>query len=74
MTMNDNSTAVCSDCGDTYSKERWRLGYYTCHPCGEEHAVNVRAGWCIAQLYSKGNYQLVTDLSDLTRTNPKRTT
>lgn len=72
--MRDNSTAVCSDCGDSYSKERWRLGYFTCPPCGEEHAAQVRSHWTVAQLYNKGNYQLVTDLSDLTRTNPKRTT
>jgi predicted RNA-binding Zn-ribbon protein involved in translation (DUF1610 family) len=73
MTMNDNSTAVCSDCGDTYSKERWRLGYYTCPPCGEEHAVNVRAGWCIAPM-NKSNYILITDRAVLAQLNPKRTT
>lgn len=71
--MRTAATAVCSDCGDTYDKERWRLGYYQCKDCGEETARKQRASWCVAQLYSKGNYQLVTDPTDLTRTNPKRT-
>lgn len=66
-------TAICADCGEQYNVERWRLGYYTCQPCGEVHARNVRSGWTVAQLYSKGNYQLVTDPTDLMRTNPKRT-
>jgi len=71
--MNDNSTAVCSDCGDSYSKERWRLGYYTCQTCGEEYAARVRSTWCIAPL-NKSNYVLITERAMLAQLNPKRTT
>ena len=71
--MRDNSQAVCSDCGDTYSKERWRLGYFTCHPCGEEHAKVVRSTWCVAPL-NKSNYILITDKTQLAQLHPKRTT
>jgi ribosomal protein L37AE/L43A len=65
---------TCADCGDAYDRARWALGYYTCKDCGDAHAKALRASWCVTQLYSKGNYQLVTDPSDLKRTNPKRTT
>jgi hypothetical protein len=64
----------CTKCYEEYPKQREVLGYLTCLPCGEYQAIKMRSSWTIAQLYSKGNYQLVTDLSDLTRTNPKRTT
>jgi hypothetical protein len=64
----------CTRCGSSYNPARRELGYTTCQPCGDKQAQQERSRWCIAQLYSKGNYQLVTDLSDLTRTNPKRTT
>lgn len=71
--MTNQHQPRCTECGETYALRRYELGYDLCMTCGEETARIARASWCVAQLYSKGNYQLVTDLQDLTRTNPKRT-
>lgn len=67
-------TATCADCGGTYSKARWALGYYVCPPCGDKNARTQRASWCVAQEYGKGNYMLITNPETLKQTNPKRTT
>lgn len=65
---------TCNTCGMLFDLDRALLGYTTCTTCGELEARRVRASWCVAQLYSKGNYQLVTNPDDLKHTNPKRTT
>lgn len=67
-------TVQCERCWEPYSEARARLGFTLCKDCGEENATQARSHWTVAQLYSKGNYQLITDPTDLTRTNPKRTT
>ena len=61
-------------CTNTIPTARRSLGYTTCLSCGEQAAKQARAGWCVAQEYSKGNYQLITDPNNLRHTNPKRTT
>jgi hypothetical protein len=63
----------CSKCTGEILPMHAKAGHVLCVPCRDKRAAQVRASWCVAQLYSKGNYQLVTDLSDLTKTNPKRT-
>lgn len=49
---------------------RWRAGYYTCKPCGEEQAKTERMSWCVAPMH-KSNYMLITDKDLLTGLNNK---
>ena len=65
----------CIKCNKYYSRARYLLGKLTCLECGESAACEERMGWCVAQEYNKGAYQLVTDpMTTLKQTNPKRTT
>jgi ribosomal protein L37AE/L43A len=66
--------ANCIKCGKHYSPARAKLGITTCLVCGDREAGQARMGWCVAQEYNKGAYQLVTNLDTLKQTNPKRTT
>lgn len=72
--MHERLKHHCRVCGNHVSPGRYAIGYRYCLDCGDSMAMEERASWCVTQLYSKGNYQLVTDPSDLKRTNPKRTT
>ena len=67
-------THTCKHCDATFPAARAELGYTTCLPCGDSVAKKVRAGWCVAQEYTKGNYQLITNLEALKQANPRRTT
>jgi len=67
-------TNTCKHCAATFPAARAELGYTTCLPCGDSAAKQVRAGWCVAQEYTKGNYQLITNLEALKQANPRRTT
>lgn len=49
---------------------RWRAGYFTCLPCGEEQAKAERASWCVVPLH-KSNYIKVNLKSDLKGINNK---
>ena len=49
---------------------RWRAGYFTCLPCGEELAKAERASWCVVPLH-KSNYIKVNLKSDLKGINNK---
>ena len=67
--------ARCVTCGKPYAEPRKKMGLDTCLVCGEQEATEARLGWCVAQEYNKGAYQLVTDpMNTLKQTNPKRTT
>jgi ribosomal protein L37AE/L43A len=67
--MNEDSRYLCTQCyGGTVPLERWKLGYSTCMPCGEQLAKEVRH--TIVPMH-KGNYIKVTDLNDLKDLNPK---
>jgi len=67
--------ATCRVCSKQYHDQRRAAGFTTCLVCGERDAQQARTGWCVAQEYNKGAYQLVTDpLNTLKQTNPKRTT
>jgi len=63
----------CNKCGDDVPAKRHRLGYRTCHACGESDARARKR--TIAPL-SKSNYYYFTEESvrdgDLARLNPKR--
>tara|TARA_R110000796_G_C14364955_1_gene413280 strand:- start:80 stop:313 length:234 start_codon:yes stop_codon:yes gene_type:complete len=67
------SEAECQKCGILYDSKREQAGYPTCKLCGDAQAKQVRMGWCVAQEYSKGNYQLITNPETLKETNPRRT-
>jgi len=64
---------TCVKCNKPYSPARAKLGITTCLVCGDREASRQRMGWCVAQEYNKGNYQLITDPATLRGTNPKRT-
>lgn len=51
---------LCKQCGDEVHPQRWLAGYKLCLLCGEEHARQERASWCVVQQYGKGGYQFVT--------------
>lgn len=67
------SEAECQKCGILYDRNRAQAGYPTCKLCGDAQAKQVRMGWCVAQEYNKGNYQLITNPETLKETNPRRT-
>ena len=67
-------THTCKQCHATFPAARAELGYTTCLPCGASVAKQARLGWCVAQEYTKGNYQLITNLEALKQANPRRTT
>ena len=64
---------LCKHCGDTFSAARRKAGYSLCLLCGEEQSIQDRKQWCVSLPYSKGAYQLITNIADLTNTNPKQT-
>lgn len=56
-------------CQKTYGKT-------FCLDCGDKQATIARSKWTIAQEYTKGNYQFITQdsvRSTLRQTNPKNT-
>ena len=65
--------STCTKCSKPYSPARAKLGITTCLVCGDREASRQRMGWCVAQEYNKGNYQLITDPAALRGINPKRT-
>ena len=67
-------THTCKQCHATFPAARAELGYTTCLPCGDSVAKQARLRWCVAQEYTKGNYQLITNLEALKQANPRRTT
>jgi hypothetical protein len=60
----------CYGCGDEVIAGRAALGYRTCLVCGDKEARKVRH--CTAPI-NKSNYMLITDVSQLSQLNPKRT-
>ena len=71
MGHNTRMKPTCNVCGDHYSPKRKAAGYKVCLWCGEEQALQERKLWCVAQQYSKGGYQLITNALDLKNTNQK---
>lgn len=69
--MSEDSRYLCTSCyGGTVPLPRWKLGYTTCLPCGEEQAKKRKH--TVAPL-AKSNYMLFTDPEMLKQLNPKRT-
>ena len=64
MTTYCNAYATCTECGDPFPEPRRQLGYDTCLECGEQAAVTVRLGWCIAPIAHKQGATLVTNPKD----------
>ena len=62
---------LCNQCYDPFSVERFRLGYTTCLACGDKQAHAVT--FCTAPI-NKSNYMLITNVTELSQLNPKRTT
>jgi ribosomal protein L37AE/L43A len=57
--------AECIECGDDFSIRRYKLGYFTCLDCGENHAriEAQRKSKCSAPAYNKGAYMYVSSKS-----------
>ena len=62
---------LCKECYDPFSVERFRLGYTTCLACGDTAARMVV--FTTAPI-NKSNYMLITNVTELSQLNPKRTT
>ena len=60
----------CLSCGDLYPARRAQLGYSVCLSCGEQNAIEQRAGWCIVPT-PKGHYTRVTNKEELKHLNQK---
>jgi ribosomal protein L37AE/L43A len=61
---------LCKECYDPFSVERFRLGYTTCLACGDTAARMVV--FTTAPI-NKSNYMLITNVTELSQLNPKRT-
>lgn len=62
---------LCTHCyGGHVEYRRWKAGYKTCLPCGEELAKAKKH--TVAPM-NKSNYMLFTDVAMLKQLNPKRT-
>jgi ribosomal protein L37AE/L43A len=61
---------LCNQCYDPFSVERFRLGYHTCLACGDTAARSVV--FTTAPI-NKSNYMLITNVTELSQLNPKRT-
>ena len=61
---------LCTQCYDPFSVERFRLGYDVCLACGDTRAHAVT--YCTAPI-NKSNYMLITNVTELSQLNPKRT-
>ncbi len=61
---------LCKDCYTPFSVERFRLGYHTCLDCGDTAARKVV--FTTAPI-NKSNYMLITNVTELSQLNPKRT-
>jgi len=73
-TYQEDRVYLCTACHwEKVPYLRWKAGYFTCLPCGEEQAREERMGWCIAPISNKAGYTRVTDYSLLKQINPKRT-
>jgi hypothetical protein len=69
--MEEDRVYLCSACHwEKVPYRRWRAGYTTCLPCGEEAAQEARKGWCVAPMH-KSNYMLITNRSLLSGLNNK---
>lgn len=67
--MNEDSRYLCTECYGGYVPHgRWKLGYTTCLPCGEELAKKRK--FTVAPMH-KSNYMLFTDANDLKGINNK---
>jgi hypothetical protein len=46
---------LCTSCHwEKVPYKRWRAGYMTCLPCGEEQARETRLGWCVLTPHKQG--------------------
>lgn len=67
--MSEDSRYLCTSCyGGAVPLPRWKLGYTTCLPCGEEQAKKRK--FTVAPMH-KSNYMLFTDMNDLKGINNK---
>lgn len=67
--------ATCIECDSTYDDRRFANGYEICLECGEKSA-QIKAAYlrkCLAPLYPKGAYQLVTDVETARNINSRFT-
>ena len=65
--------AECIDCGEEYSEGRKALGYEICLKCGEAvaHEQAVEKSKRVGLNYNKGQYQYITEGTDLTEMGKK---
>lgn len=61
---------LCRECFAPFSCERFRLGYSVCLECGDTAARKVV--FTTAPI-NKSNYMLITNVTELSQLNPKRT-
>ena len=52
----------CNKCGEVVNPNRYKLGYRTCLPCGDEVAQRLKKirRKQVAPAYNKGAYQYIT--------------
>jgi ribosomal protein L37AE/L43A len=68
--VKEMTQVLCKDCYTPFSVERFRLGYHTCLDCGDTAARKVV--FTTAPI-NKSNYMLITNVTELSQLNPKRT-
>jgi len=59
--------AECANCGEEFSDKRKELGYDLCLSCGDDiaHEQAVAKSKRVGLNYNKGQYQYITDGTDL---------
>ena len=68
--VKEMTQVLCKDCYTPFAVERFRLGYHTCLACGDTAARSVV--FTTAPI-NKSNYMLITNVTELSQLNPKRT-
>jgi hypothetical protein len=67
--MTEDTRYLCNTCfGGYVPHKRFKLGYSTCLPCGEQQAQKRKHTIVPSH---KSNYIVVTDMDDLKDLNPK---
>ena len=64
----------CVRCGETYNKERAKLGYKTCLSCGDKSAIveTEKKASRVTCAYNKSGLMYVADIKTTLDYKPKR--